>query len=72
MEESIYYYDTPGYQKGIYALHFASLFLALQAPIRIANFYENRAANAVEPVVEDPVVTDPAEVTPADPYAAAL
>lgn len=71
MEESIYYYDTPRHAKKMYALHFSALFLAVQAPIRIANYYENRAANA-EVVEEEVVVEEPVDETPVDDYAAAL
>ena len=73
MQDSIYYFDTPAFQKKIYALHLTALFLALQAPIRIANFYEHRANKVEEePVVEEPVVEEPVDETPADDYATAL
>ena len=64
IDNSVYQYQVPGATKGVYAVHLTALLITLNAPIRIAGFYETRALEAeeadAEVVDETPVeVTDP-------------
>ena len=48
INDSTYQFQIPGFTKGIYAVHLFALFYTVNAPIRIAGFFENRATKAEE------------------------